>query len=271
MKTLAAALALPAMLALAGCGGAGGGTNYTKLSIASSSACGNAHLSVGDQAEPIISVTNKSGHDWKSTWVWIHGTGHNLKLEPGHGFGDTSVPSIAMDNRPADETYASASLYNMGPLPAGEVGDIHIYLTAETASSPEVAFEVWGNSEANPTPSIPSGTDSKSETCSYAITTKADRPSPQEQKERELSQRLHAVEARQAQEHKEGEREREHEGMERENQEANQKIEQENHENEKSEAEGQHKEDIEGCTREAQEPVGIVSKRCREVLAGQRE
>lgn len=270
MKALAAALALSAILTVAGCGE---DTNYTKLSIASSRACGNAHLSIGDQAEPIISVTNTSGHDWKSTWVWIHGTGNNLKLEPGHGFGETSVPSIAMDNRPADETFASASLYNMGPLPAGEVGDIHIYLTAETAGSPEVAFEVWGNSEAKPTPSIPSGSDSKGKTCSYTITTKADGPSPQEQNERELSQRLHAVEARQAKERKEGEREREHESMERENQEANQKIEQENHESEQATADEQHRQEVKTCEHLEQE-TGITeqeSKHCQRVFEGQPE
>jgi hypothetical protein len=171
-------IAMCSVVSVAGCGEAGtnsggkSGTNYTKLSIAGSTAggsqrCGSSELSVGQQAEPIISVTNTSGHAWKSTWVWISGTGDNLKLEPGHGFGETSVPSIAMDNRPADETYASASQYNLGPLPAGEVGDIHIYLTAENGGSPKLLFAVWGNSEAKPTPSIPDSPGGF--TCRYTI------------------------------------------------------------------------------------------------------
>jgi hypothetical protein len=126
------------------------------MQIASRPGCGSAQLYVGEQIEPIISVHNTSGYDWKSTWVFIEGSGSYLKLEPGHGFGGSLVPSIAMDNHPADMAFASASFYNMGPLPAGEVGDIHIYMTAEEAGEPEVLFAVWGNTESHPTPSVPS-------------------------------------------------------------------------------------------------------------------
>lgn len=161
--------ALSAALLIVGCG-TESGTNYTKLAVAQGQRqCGNAHLAVGDQAEPIISVTNTSGHAWKSTWLWIHGTGDLLKLEPGEGFGDTSVPAIAMDNRPADETYADASLYNFGPLPAGEVGDIHVYLTAEKPGHAEVLLGVWGNSEAKPDPELPDSKHAKGLVCAYFI------------------------------------------------------------------------------------------------------
>ena len=150
---------------IAGCGE--GGTNYTKLSVASAGPrCDRSELSVGEWVEPIISMTNTSGHAWKSTWVWINGTSDNLKLE-GRSAGEISVPAISMNDQPVDETFAPASQYNLGPLPAGEVGDIHMRLTAEKAGNPKVLFAVWGNSEAKPTPSIPS--DPGGFACSYTI------------------------------------------------------------------------------------------------------
>ncbi len=152
-------------LLVAGCGE---GTNYTKLSVASTGPrCDRTELTVGEWVEPIISVTNTSGHAWNSTWVWINGSGENLKLE-GRRAGDLSVPGISMNDQPADETFAPASLYDLGPLPAGEVGDIHIRLTAEKAGNPEVLFAVWGNSEAKTAPSIPNSPGGF--TCRYTIT-----------------------------------------------------------------------------------------------------
>jgi hypothetical protein len=74
-----------------------------------------------------------------------------------------------MNNSPADETYADASLYNFGALPAGEVGNIHIYLTAEKPGHAEVLLGVWGNSDPTPDPTMPDSNQAKGQVCAYFI------------------------------------------------------------------------------------------------------
>lgn len=72
-----------------------------------------------------------------------------------------------MNNQPADDEFRSAGQWNVGPLQAHGIGDLHIHLTAKKPGAPKVHFVVWGNSKANPTPSIP---DSAREvTCECAI------------------------------------------------------------------------------------------------------
>jgi hypothetical protein len=146
------ALATCCLSTLAGCAGVGSGTNYTKMSFAHmrQDPCGRSLLSPGEWIEPVITVTNTSGHDWKSTWLKISGTGDNLKLE-SHLLG----PALSMNNQPVDKSFALASNYNLGPLPAGETGYIHIRLTVEKEGNPHVWFGVWGNSDANGSPELP--------------------------------------------------------------------------------------------------------------------
>lgn len=127
MATLTLAAAV-----LAGCAvGQDSGTAYTKLRLTAN--CDSPDIALGQNVDDIAQVTNTGGHRWAATYASVDG-------------GGMRVNAVAMDDRQGVDL---GGTFNLGPLPAGGVGDIHVNLTGTKGqTAPRVTVQVFGASRS---------------------------------------------------------------------------------------------------------------------------
>lgn len=136
--------------------GTSGGQTYTMVSLSTN--CDRPNVAFGEPVDDIVQVTNTSGHGWAATYAFVDRQ------------GDFRLDNISMSNAPF--TDLGGNLYNLGLLSAGEVGDIHIHMTAsKSQTTPRVTVQVWGSSKSvtssGSTPAIPERAETV--TCNHTI------------------------------------------------------------------------------------------------------
>ncbi|MDQ2760870.1 MAG: hypothetical protein M3Y17_10725 [Actinomycetota bacterium] len=120
-------------LVVAGCG-TGSGTNYTTVSLSAN--CDNSSsIAFGQGVDDIVQIQNTSGHNWAATYAFIDRQ------------GDFRLDNASMSNAPS--TDLGGDSYNLGPLANGDIGDLHIHMTASKAQAlASVKIQVWGSSKS---------------------------------------------------------------------------------------------------------------------------
>ncbi len=97
--------AASAVIVLAACGGSGGNGSYGQASL-SATGC-QSQMSVGDQMESTVEVTNQSNARWPATVIWLDGVGDFVR-------------NSMTDDTGADGVAEGAGQYNFSALDPGQ-------------------------------------------------------------------------------------------------------------------------------------------------------